>query len=299
MTYLLHLLIYLDIYVVVAISLNLVVGYCGLLTLAHAGYFAIGSYTYALVALRMGWGFIPAVLFAMAVAAVLSLFVSLAAWRLKGDFFVMASLAVQALILSAANNWFDASAPVGTWQNLVNGPFGISAIPKPAIAGIKFDTIGGIATISTVLASACVLLIWILLKSPWGRVLLAVRDDELAARGLGKNSRLLKVEVFAIASGMVAVAGALYASYVGYIDPSIASMDFSILMLCMVIVGGAANFRGPLVGAAILLAIPEFLRFIEIPDAMAANIRLMAYGLLLVSLMHLRPQGIAGSYRMD
>jgi len=293
------LLIYLDIYVVVAISLNLVVGYCGLLTLAHSGYFAIGGYAYALVTLRLGWGFIPAVLFGMVAAAVLSLFVSLATWRLKGDFFVMASLAVQALILSAANNWFDSSAPVGTWRNLANGPFGISAIPKPAIAGIQFDTIGGIATVSTVLAGLCVLVTWNLLTSPWGRVLQSVRDDELAARGLGKNSRLLKVEVFAVASGMVAIAGAIYASYVGYIDPSLASTDFSILMLCMVVIGGAANFRGPLVGAAVLLAIPEFLRFIKIPDAMAGQLRLMAFGFLLVLLMHLRPQGLAGRYRMD
>ena len=284
---------------IVAISLNLVVGYCGLLTLAHSGYFAIGAYVYALVALRLGWGFIPATLSGVLVAGVLSLLVSLTTWRLKGDFFVMASLAVQALILSAANNWFDASAPLGTWRNLANGPFGISAIPRPAIGSIKFDTIGGVAVVSTALAAMCALLTWNLLKSPWGRVLLALRDDELAARGLGKNSRLFKIEAFAIACGMVAVAGAIYSSYVGYIDPSIASMDYSILMLCMVIVGGAANFGGPLVGAAVLLAIPEFLRFVKIPDAMAANVRMMAFGLLLVLLMHLRPQGLAGRYRMD
>ena len=129
--------------------------------------------------------------------------------------------------------------------------------------------------------------------------MLALRDDEPAARGLGKNARVLKVQVFAIACGMVAAAGAIYSAYVGYIDPSLASMDFSILMLCLVIIGGAANFRGPLVGAAVLLAIPEILRFVEIPAALAANVRMMAFGLLLVVFMQVRPQGLAGKYQMD
>nr|VFK46341.1 MAG: Branched-chain amino acid transport system / permease component [Candidatus Kentron sp. SD]VFK49910.1 MAG: Branched-chain amino acid transport system / permease component [Candidatus Kentron sp. SD]VFK78648.1 MAG: Branched-chain amino acid transport system / permease component [Candidatus Kentron sp. SD] len=95
MNYFIHLLIYFDIYVIVALSLNLVVGYCGMLTLAHAGYYAVGGYVYALLALVWGWGFLPAVLVAMLISALLSLAVSLPAWRLKGDFFILASLAVQ------------------------------------------------------------------------------------------------------------------------------------------------------------------------------------------------------------
>jgi branched-chain amino acid transport system permease protein len=126
-----------------------------------------------------------------------------------------------------------------------------------------------------------------------------MRDDELAARSLGKNVRLLKTQVFAVASGLAAVAGAIYASYVGYVDPSIASLQQSILMLCMVIVGGVGNFRGPIVGAVVLIAIPEILRFIDITDTAAANIRLMAYGLLLIAVTHFRPQGLAGSYRFE
>jgi len=125
-----------------------------------------------------------------------------------------------------------------------------------------------------------------------------MRDDELALRGLGKNVRLAKIQAFAIASGLVAIAGALYASYVGYIDPSTAGLDKSILMLAMVIVGGAGNFRGPIIGAVVLLLIPEILRFVDIPDAVAANVRLLLYGLMLVVLMHFRPQGLAGEYRM-
>jgi branched-chain amino acid transport system permease protein len=126
-----------------------------------------------------------------------------------------------------------------------------------------------------------------------------LRDDELAARGLGKNTRLLKMEAFAVSCGMAAISGVIYASYVGFIDPSAASLDESILMLCMVVVGGVGNFRGPIVGALVLVLIPEALRFLHIPDSIAANIRLMAYGLLLIVMMHFRPQGLAGEYRIE
>ena len=299
MNYLLHLLIYLDIYIVIALSLNMVVGYCGLLTLAHSGYFAVGCYAYALASLKLGLGFLPSMALGVGIGMLLSLAVSIPAWRFKGDFFVMVSLAVQALLFSLFYNWSSPGMEPGTWANLTNGPFGLAGIPKPAILGIKLDTLGSIAAISLVLAGACAFFSWILLSSPWGRLLKAMRDDELAARGLGKNVHLAKVQVFAVACGMAAVAGAIYASYVSYVDPSTASLDESILMLCMVIVGGAGNFRGPLVGAFILLAIPEILRFAHIPDAVAANIRLMAYGLLLVIMMHFRPQGLAGEYRIE
>ena len=299
MNYLLHLLIYLNIYAIVALSLNLVIGYCGLLTLAHAGYFAIGSYAYALATIKLGWGFLPATALGVGLAGVLSLAVSLPALRFKGDFFVMVSLAVQALLFSLLQNWSTPGAEIGTWTNLTNGPFGIVNIPKPQLLGWRFETIGSIALLSLIVALFCAFISWLLLASPWGRLLQAIRDDELAARGLGKNTRLAKVQAFAVACGMVAAAGAIYASYVSYIDPGVSTLNESVLMMCMVIVGGVGNFYGPLVGALILLAIPEALRFALIPDAIAANIRLLIYGLLLVVMMHFRPQGLAGKYRID
>jgi branched-chain amino acid transport system permease protein len=270
-----------------------------LLTLAHSSYFAIGAYTYGLATLKLGLSFIPAATLAIAVAAVLSLAISLPAWRFKGDFFVMISLAVQTLLFSLLYNWFSPSAPSGTWSNLTNGPYGLSAISKPAIASIKFATIGSIAALSTMLALLAGLLIWLFVGSPWGRLLKAMRDDELAARGLGKNTRLAKVQAMAIACGLAGLAGAIYSSYVSYIDPSSASFDESILMLCMVLVGGVGNFRGPIVGAFVLLAIPELLRFAHFPDAAAANIRLLAYGGLLVVMAHFRPKGLVGEYRLE
>jgi len=133
--------------------------------------------------------------------------------------------------------------------------------------------------------------------SPFGRALQAMRDDELAARSIGVPVDWLKLQAFALASAMVGISGGLYAAYVTYIDPTSFSLNESILMLSMVIVGGTGNVRGPLIGAAVLILLPEVLRFLELPDTVAANVRLLAYGLLLVLMMHLRPQGLAGTYR--
>jgi len=298
MNYALHLLVYFNIYLIVALSLNLVVGYCGLLTLAHAGYYAIGGYAYAILTVQAGWTFLPAALAGAMISAILSLAVSLPSWRLKGDFFVLASLAVQALIFSALYNWSSANAPMGSWKNLTNGPFGITGIPRPEIFGWTPSTPLAFALFASVVAAICAFILWRLKRSPWGRLLLAMREDELAARGLGKNTRLAKVQAFAISGALVAIAGALYASHVRYLDPSSASLDEGILMLSMVIVGGLGNFRGPIIGAAVLILLPEILRFVDLPDAQAANLRMLIYGLLLILMMHFRPQGIAGEYRM-
>jgi len=289
MSYLLHLLIFFQIYVIVAMSLNLLIGYGGLLQIAHAAYFGIGAYAAALLWTKLGIGFVPGLMGAAAMAAVLSLLVSLPSWRFRGDYFVMISLAVQVVLYSLMYNWMD----------VTNGPYGITAIPRPAFSGstsaIQWEIFAIYAII--VLLLACVLAA--AKHSPFGRSLQAMRDDELAARSLGIPVRRLKVEAFLLASALVGVAGGLYAAYVGYIDPTSFTLDESILMLSMVIVGGTGNVRGPLIGAAVLIAIPEILRFLSLPDAVAANVRLLAYGLLLILMMHWRPQGLAGRYRFE
>ena len=289
MNYLIHLIIYLEIYALVALSLNLIVGYGGLLQVAHAAYYGIGAYTFALASLELGLGFIPAFLLSGVAAALLSVLVSMPAWRFRGDEFVMMSLAVQIAIYTVFYNWTD----------LTGGPFGISAIPNPDIFGITFDTksiilvlYGGILLFGVVLLAA-------LKQSPFGRALQAMRDDELAARSLGISTRLRKVQAFAASCAIVGFAGAMYASYVTYIDPTSFNLDASILMLSMVIVGGTGNLRGPFLGALTLILIPELLRMVALPDAAAANVRLLVYGLLLIVLMHLRPQGLAGEYRLE
>lgn len=287
MNYLYHLIIYFEIYAIVAMSLNLLMGYGGLLQVAHAAYYGIGSYAAALLWTKLGWGFLPGLAAGGVVAGVMSLLVSLPAWRFKGDYFVMISIAVQTLIYASLYNW----------KELTNGPFGISGVAHPTIAGYRFVTTSSITVLYGLLALGLGLIMARLKWSRFGRSLQAMRDDELAARSIGIPVNRLKLQAFAVASAMVGIAGGLYASYVSYIDPTSFSLNESILMLSMVIVGGTGNVRGPLTGAAVLILLPEALRFLHLPDAIAANVRLLAYGLLLIIMMHLRPQGLAGTYR--
>ncbi len=287
MSYLFHLLVYFEIYAIVAMSLNLLIGYGGLLQMAHAAYFGIGAYAAALLWTKFGWGFFPGLAAGALAAGLLSLLVSLPAWRFKGDYFVMISIAVQALIYAILYNWIG----------LTNGPFGVSGIPRPVLIDYDFVTTGSVSLLYGGLALALGMVMALLKWSPFGRALQAMRDDELAARSIGLPVNWLKLQSFALASGMVGIAGGLYAAYVSYIDPTSFSLNESILMLSMVIVGGTGNVRGPLVGAAVLILLPEALRFLHLPDTVAANVRMLAYGLLLVLMMHLRPQGLAGTYR--
>ena len=299
MNYILHLLICLSMYVIASLSLNIVMGYAGLFSLAHASYLAVGAYTYAVLSIH-GVGFVPALLLAIGVSSLLSLAVSIPAWRYRGDFFVLASLATQALISSVLYNWVKAGDPPGTLSNLTNGPSGIAGIHKPVIFGVGIDTMPRMAALSILLALLCVAFARVLLKSPFGRMMQSLRDDELAARALGKNMRLVKLQACAISCGLIAIAGVIYAFYQGYLDPSSsASLDFSILIACMAIVGGTGNLWGPIVGAAILLLLQEAPKFLPLSNSIAPNVRLIVYGVLLLFLMHLRPQGVAGKYRFE
>ena len=258
-----------------------------------------GAYVYALTSVVLGWPFPLALLAAGAAGGILSLTLSLPSWRLKSDSFVMVSLAVQILLCSLIYNWYDPTASLGTWQNLTNGPFGIAGVPRPVMLGYDFDTIASMAALSVSIAGILMVSLYFLLSSPWGRVLRAMRDDELACRALGKNTRYLTVQAACISCVLAGVSGAIYSSYSRYIDPSLGSLDVSILLLAMVVIGGIGNLRGPIIGAILLLLLPEALRHLEIPSAMAADIRLMAYGLLLILMMHFRPQGVAGCYRIE
>lgn len=297
--YLSHLSIYFCIYATVGLSLNVSVGYGGFLTMAQAGFFAIGCYSYALGSTVWGLSVGTCLAIAVSVAVLMSLALSLPSWRLKGDFFVMSTLAVQSVVQSLLNNWYLDGHRVGSFANLTNGPSGIPNIPRPAIFGIKFDTNGSMALLALSILMLSLAYLQFVLRSPWGKALLALRDDELATRGLGKDVKLLKIQIFAVSCGIVAAAGVVYASYLGYVDPTLASLDHSILMLSMVIVGGTGSLPGALAGALLLIGIPEVLRFTHFPDQAASSIRLMAYGVLLVTMMHLRPQGLLGRFRVN
>jgi len=298
MNYALHLLVFFSIYSILTLGLNIAVGYCGLLTLAQAGYFAIGAYGYAVCTVGWGWPAWVGILFAIGLGGVMSFLVTLPTWRLRGDYFVIATLAVQILIHSVLRNWHASGQSLGSWQNVTNGPFGIAGVPRPEPAAL-FDGLPAYALLSLTALIVVFLVCRRLFKSPWGLALKCVRDDELAARGIGHPAHILKAQALFAASATAALAGALYASYTSYISPDMALIDESILLLSMVVVGGAGNLKGPVVGALVLLLVPEFLRFLPLSDSAASELRVAVYGLFLVLTVHFMPRGIAGEYKVS
>lgn len=138
-----------------------------------------------------------------------------------------------------------------------------------------------------------------IVKSPFGRILKAIREDEVFAKSIGKNVSAYKVKIFMISSGLAAIAGVMYASYITYIDPTSFTVMESIFIISIVIIGGAGNLKGSIVGAVVLVMLPELLRFIGLPNSVAANIRQMLYGGLLVAFMLWRPQGFIGEYSFN
>lgn len=289
MNYLIHILIMICIYAVLGQSLNLLAGYTGLLALSHAACYGIGAYVSTLMMMHAGWNFLPALSTGILAAMVLSLIVGLPSLRLKGDFFVLATLGFQMIVFSILYNWVS----------VTRGPYGIAGIPKPKLFGLVFRTPAAYLGLSIVTATLVFVLCWRFSISPFGKVLEAIREDEVATLALGKNVSAFKTQAFVIAGGMAAMAGALFAGYVTYIDPTSFTLDESIFILAIIIVGGAGTLRGPLIGAVLLVLLPEALRFLQVPDTLAPNVRQIIYGFLLVVMMRLRPQGLAGKYSFD
>jgi branched-chain amino acid transport system permease protein len=212
----------------------------------------------------------------------------LASIRLHGDFFVLATMGYQVIAYSVLYNWMD----------LTGGSYGISA-PKPALLGQTISSIEGFALLTACTAALAWWFIARLTAAAYGRTLQAIRDDEMAAQALGKDVAQFRRSAFVISGMLAALAGVLYAGHAGSFDPTSFSIDESIFILCAVIIGGAGNVRGPLIGGLVVVLLPQLLLFVPIPDAVAASVRQILYGLLLVLIMRFRPQGIAGRYAFD
>lgn len=287
MRYPLHIANMMCIYAILALSLNLLVGYTGLPSLCHAAFFGIGAYIYTLTTLGTGTPFFGAAAVSIVGAVLLSFFISLPSLRLSGDYFVLASLAFQTIIFSVLHNWVE----------LTQGPFGIPDIPSPSILTFRLDTPARYLLLSVAVTVASAVLLHWLGRSPFGRVLKAIREDEIAVVSLGKNTKVFKIVAFAIAGGFAGLAGAIFAGYIGYIDPTSFTLTESVFIISLVIVGGSGNTLGPIIGTFILLLLPEVLRSIGIPDSIAPNLRLIIYSVLIVLVMRFRPQGLAGEYR--
>lgn len=284
MDYLVHILIVVALYSILALSLDLVAGFTGLVSISQAAFYGLGAYTSALLTTRAGIPFVIGAPAGVLVAAVVSLPVSMATRRLRGDYFVVATLAFQMIAHSVLSNW----------TNVTGGARGVPGVPAPNLFGWPITSHATYLALCGVLALAAYLVVSRLSGGPLGRVLRAIREDEGVAASLGKNTARTKMGVFAVSAGLAATAGVLYAHYISYIDPSSFTLMESILVLSMVIVGGAGSRWGPVVGAAVLVLLPELLRFVGLPSSLAADLRQFLYGLLLVLMLLFRPQGLVG-----
>ncbi len=287
MEYLFHILILSSIYTVLSVSLSLVAGHIGILSVAHAGFYGIGAYTSALLTIHLGCPFGLGVLLGMMIAALVSLIVSIPSLRLHEDYFVIATFGFQIILFSIFNNWVD----------LTRGPLGIFGIPQPSILSWKVGSDIDFLILAAIWAACTYGIVYRLVTSPYGRVLRAIREDEVFARAMGKNALWFKVSALALSAALASSAGSLYAHYITYIDPSSFTVMESILIISMVIIGGADSLWGPVIGATLLVTLPELLRFIGIKSAIAANLRQIVYGLLLVIMMIVKPSGLLGRYR--
>lgn len=228
MDYVFHILVLIGIYSVLASSLDLVAGRTGLLSITHAAFYGIGAYTSALLAVHWGWPFLLTVPAAMGVAAGVSLTVSIPSLRLHGDYFVIATFGFQMILFSIFNNWME----------LTRGPLGIPGIPQPVILGWDVNSNLEFVVLAAGFAALAFLVIALIASSPFGRVLHAIREDEIIAKAYGKDVLRFKITAFAVSSALAAMAGALYAHYITYIDPTSFTVMESILILSMVIIGG-------------------------------------------------------------
>lgn len=276
------------IYLILSYSLNLLVGFGGLLSLCHAIFYGIGAYTTALLLTTTGISFIYAISISFIVTGMFALLIGIPALKFRGDSFVLVTLGFQMIGFIVLYNWVS----------FTRGPFGISNIPNPMIAGFRFISLFDFL----LLVSVCVILIiaflFIIYKSPFVLAIKALRDNEMAAEGLGISPFYCFLFAFVISGMIASVAGSLYATYINYIDPTSFTLDESIFLLSILLVGGSANRTGPFIGVVFMILLPELLRYLGLPNSIAPNIRQIIYGGILIVLMFLRPQGIAGEYKV-
>lgn len=286
MEYLLHILILIGIYIILSVSLNLIAGYTGLLSLAHAAFYGVGAYVAALLALKVHSPFLANIACAVLLSALLGALVGVPALRIHEDYFVIATFAFQVITFSVLNNWIS----------FTGGPIGLAGIPQPVILGWSVSSHGEYLLL---VGCLCALTLWLsyrIVHSPFGRVLRAIREDEVFAQAAGKNVSRNKVLIFIVGAGMAGVSGAVYACYITFIDPTSFTIMESIFIISIVIIGGSGSLWGSVVGATVLVTLPEILRFVGLPTSVAANIRQIVYGGLLVAFMMCRPHGLLGKF---
>lgn len=278
--YIMDVAISLGIYTILALGLNVVVGFTGLLNLGFVAFYAIGAYSYALLNTKLGMGFWSALPLSIFFTTISGFLLAIPALRLKGDYLAIVTLGFGEITRLILNNW----------DRFTKGPNGISNISPPHLLNISFNSLSHFYF----LILFCVLITVFVMKrvhdSKIGRAWTAIREDEIASSAMGVNTTVYKLYSFAFAAFWAGLAGCLFASKMRFVSPESFTFMESVLILCMVILGGLGSIAGVVIGAVILIFLPEVLREIQM-------YRMLALGCGLVLLMIFRPQGLFGGRR--
>ena len=311
--YMAHLIVVASVFSILASSLNMSVGYTGLMSLSHAGFMGIGAYAFAILTTEtsnpppgaevFSLPYWPSIVVAGLVASVVALIVS-PILRLRGHFFVLATVTVM----------LSLSQVILAWRWMTNGSLAIREVPRPVIFGYSFDTAEKFMLFSIPVAIICIFIIRRLVESPYGRVLTTIRANPAVAESIGKNVGFVRLRVYIITAFFAGVAGAVYVSYVSVAAHSQYLVEFSTFLLIMVVLGGSGRWLGAVLGALAYVTISEVVRYVPeltewfhsyvsvvpvIPGEKTGGITTMTWGALLFLLMLFRPQGIIGRYRLE
>ncbi|GJD64479.1 branched-chain amino acid ABC transporter permease [Methylobacterium frigidaeris] len=277
--YILHLAVIAGIYVVLATSLNLIVGYVGEFSLGHTAFFGIGAYAAALLSTAAGLPIWLTVPLAGLLAGLFGIVIGAITLRLQGPYFVIVTLAFAEVLRIVATNWIG----------LTNGPMGIAGVPQPAsvaaagIVGgkqIYYFMAAGMVAVSLYLA-------WRLVRSNSGRAAVAVRENRFVAQSIGVDPFLTAMHVFTLSAVLAGFAGGFYAHYVSFVGPEVFRFSFMASMIIMVLMGGKGTLLGPVLGAVIVVGLEEYLR-------QAQELRLTLFGLIVMAVVLFAPNGLMG-----
>ncbi len=271
------------IFILLALGLNVIVGFAGILHLGYAALFAVGAYTYALVNIHLHIGFWPGLILSAFSAAFFSMLLAFPALRLGGDYLAIVTLGAGEIVRIALNNL----------DQITGGPNGLLGIEHPSL-GFKGTNFGVASTPYYFLTFALIVIVLFFLRrlelSPLGRAWVAMREDELAASCMGINLTRARLSAFGIGGFIAGLAGCVFASKQGTVSPD--SFDFvvSVMVLAMIVLGGLGNMSGAILGAVTLSLLPEFLRGFEV-------YRMLIFGIAMIAMMLMRPQGILSEKR--
>ncbi|MBI5188365.1 MAG: branched-chain amino acid ABC transporter permease, partial [Nitrospirae bacterium] len=265
------------IYIILALGLNVVVGFTGLLNLGFVAFYAIGAYTYALLNTKFGLGFWSALPFSIGLTTVAGFLLAIPALRLRGDYLAIVTLGFGEIVRLILNNW----------DSVTRGPNGISGIAPPVIMSISFAKLSYYYYLVLLFAILAVFITRRVYSSRIGRAWVAIREDEIASSAMGINTTIYKLYAFAFGAFWAGLAGVIFAGKMQFVSPESFTFMESVLILSMVILGGLGSIPGVILGAIILVLLPEILREVQL-------YRMLALGSGLVLLMIFRPQGLLG-----